>query len=63
MADPKNPGYKLTVEATGDPDVIRVVETDDVDGDAPARNVSAVEAGRLVAAADVKPVKKAVKKK
>ena len=64
MADPKNPGYTLELHPTGDPDVVRVVESDDVDGPAPVRNVSAVEAGRLHAAAvaaPVKPTKKAAK--
>jgi hypothetical protein len=58
MADPKNPGYTLELHPTADPDVVRVVESDDLLGPAPARNVSAVEAGRLHAAAVEAPVVK-----
>jgi hypothetical protein len=50
----------LKLVPTNDPDVILVI-----DGDAPAYAVSAVEAGRLAAAAqdaEAKPVKKPVKK-
>jgi hypothetical protein len=76
MPDPKNPGYKLVLEESSDPDVVRVFESDDVDGPAPVRTVSAVEAGRLwhsqeqaprtLRAAPAKkaaPVKKAAAKK
>jgi hypothetical protein len=47
MANPKNPGYVLALKATDDPDVVRVTESDDVEGPAPARNVSAAEAAKL----------------
>jgi hypothetical protein len=50
MANPKNPGYVLALKATDDPDVVRVTESDDVEGPAPARNVSAAEAAKLHAA-------------
>lgn len=65
MADPKNPGYTLHLSPTADPDVVHVVEVDDVEGKSPLRAVSAVEAARLHAAAVTVPVKKkaAAKKK
>lgn len=50
MADPKNPGYRLELEPTADPDVIRVLETDDTNGPALVRTVSAAAAASLVAA-------------
>jgi hypothetical protein len=63
MANPKNPGYVLALKATDDPDVVRVTESDDVEGPAPARNVSAVEAANLHAAAQAKAAAPAPKAK